>query len=170
MFIHSKQEKKKIDPSILPGSFFLGIQLSNRNELSILIFSLLVQRAKNTSKVRVMLISSPPDHFTALFHLVLLLAKVLNSQRLGTMMDIEEVLKNTCQPATERKSCLLPSYCYLFCCLNLWVKKLLPLSPAALHLDLLIFKRNFAHNLRLMQPAHYPKLTSPEEMKKSIQK
>lgn len=86
------------------------------------------------------------------------------------MMDIEEVLKNTCQPATEWKSCLLPSYCYLFCCLNLWVKKLLPLSPAALHLDLLIFKRNFAHNLRLMQPAHYPKLTSPEEMKKSIQK
>lgn len=38
------------------------------------------------------------------------------------------------------------------CCLNLWVTKFL-LSPVALHVGSLIIKKNFAHDLRLMQPA-----------------
>lgn len=57
----------------------------------------------------------------------------------------------------------LPSYCIcLLCCMNLWIKKLLP-CLAALHIVLLIFKKNFAHDLRLMQ--FYQKFTSPEEIK-----
>lgn len=64
----------------------------------------------------------------------------------------------------------LPSYCvFLLSCPNLWVKEFL-LSPEALHIGLLIIKRNFAHDLTLMQSALYLKLASLEEIKKHVQK
>lgn len=44
------------------------------------------------------------------------------------------------------------------------------LSPAALHVGLLIVKRNCVHRLRFLQIAPYLKLASPEEIGESVRK
>lgn len=42
------------------------------------------------------------------------------------------------------------------------------LSPTAMHVGLLIIKKNFAYSLRFLKIAPYPKLASPEEMEKYV--
>lgn len=72
---------------------------------------------------------------------------------------------------TDRKSwaSLPPHSACVLCCLYLWAKrkkkgKGLLLSPAALHVCLLIIKRNFVFSLRSLYIAPYPKLApAPQE-------